>query len=88
MTAGIAGMDRIGAARRIALDAEAGEVSAEPVRRGIAAEARVHVLVEVVGEEVDLRSMAVVAEAGGAFGRLADEPDVYTDADLMQPWAG
>ncbi len=32
---------------RIILDAEAGQVSAELVRRGIAADARVHVLVEV-----------------------------------------
>ena len=26
--------------------------------------------------------------AGGAFDWLADEPDLYTDADLVQPQAG
>lgn len=70
---------------RITLDAEAGQVSAELVRRGIAAHARVHVLVEIVGEESDALPMAAIAEAGGAFGWLADEPDLYTDADLAQP---
>lgn len=70
--------------RKITLDAKAGEVSAELVRRGIAADARVHALVEVV-EDADLPPMAAVAEAGGAFDWLADEPDLYTDADLQRP---
>lgn len=35
--------------QRTTLDAGAGEVSAEPVRRGVAADARAHALVEVVG---------------------------------------
>lgn len=74
--------------QKIALDATAGEVSAELVRRGIAADARVHVLVEVVGEEADLPPMAALAEAGGAFDWLAEEPDLYTDADLVRPRAG
>ena len=65
-----------------------GIVSAELARRGIAADARVHVLVELVGGEADLPSMAAVAEAGGAFDWLADEPDLYTDADLARPRAG
>ena len=82
-------MDGNGAMRKIALDAKAGEVSAELARRGIAADARVHVLVEVLGGEADLPpSMAAVAEAGGAFDWLADEPDLYTDADLARPRAG
>ena len=81
-------MDGNGAMRKIALDAKAGEVSAELARRGIAADARVHVLVEVVSGEADLPSMAAVAEAGGAFDWLADEPDLYTDADLARPRAG
>lgn len=71
--------------QKITLDAKAGEVSAELVRRGIAADARVYALVEVVGEEADLPPMAAVAEAGGAFDWLADEPDLYTDADLVPP---
>ena len=81
-------MGRDGAMQKIAFDAGAGEVSAELARRGIAADVRVRVLVEVVGEEADLPSMAAVAEAGGAFDWLADEPDLYTDADLVQPRAG
>lgn len=74
--------------QKIALDAKAGEVSAELVRRGIAADARVHALVEVVGEDADLPPMAAAAEAGGAFDWLADEPDLYTDADLQRPQQG
>ncbi len=70
--------------QRIALDAEAGQVSAELARRGIAVHTRVHVLVEVVGEDIDALSMAVIAQEGGAFDWLADEPDLYTDADLVQ----
>ena len=50
---------------RIILDAEAGQVSAELVRRGIAADARVHVLVEVQGAEE--LSPAAVAHAKRAF---------------------
>lgn len=71
--------------QKITLDAEAGQVSAELVRRGIAANARVHVLVEVVDEQPDTLPMAAIAQAGGALDWLADEPDLYTDADLMQP---
>ena len=73
---------------RITLDAEAGQVSAELARRGIPAGTRVHVLVEVVDEQPDALPMAVIAQAGGAFDWLADEPDLYTDADLVQPRAG
>ena len=73
---------------RITLDAEAGQVSAELARHGIAADTRVHVLVEVVDEQPDALPMAVIAQAGGAFDWLADEPDLYTDADLVQPRAG
>ena len=66
---------------RIILDAEAGQVSAELVRRGIAADARVHVLVEMDAEEL---SPAAIAQAGGAFDWLADEPELYSDADLVE----
>lgn len=71
---------------KIALDAEAGQVSAELARRGIAPSARVHVLVEVI-EPDDARSMAAVAEAGGALDWLTDEPDLYGDGDLLGPAA-
>ncbi len=66
----------------IALDAEAGQVSAELARRGIPPALRVHVLVEVPDHEA--WPMAALAQAGGAFDWLADEPDLYTDADLKE----
>jgi len=72
--------------QKITLDTEAGQVSAELAHRGVAAHARVHVLVEVVGE--DALPMAAIAQAGGAFNWLAGEPDLYTDADLVSPRAG
>jgi hypothetical protein len=72
--------------QRITLDTEAGRVSAELAQRGIAAGSRVHVVVEVVDEDtIDALPMAAIAQAGGAFDWLADEPDLYSDADLMQP---
>ena len=76
------------AMQRITLDAEAGQVSAELARRGVAANVRVHVLVEVMDSDADALPMAAIAQAGGAFEWLADEPDLYTDADLVQPQAG
>ena len=66
----------------IILDVEAGQVSAELVRRGIAADARVHVLVEV--RDAEEPSLAAIAQAGGAFDWLADEPELYSDADLVE----
>ena len=67
---------------KIALDAEAGQVSAELARRGIPAALRVHVLVEVPDQEA--WPMAALAQAGGGFDWLAEEPDLYTDADLKE----
>ena len=74
--------------QRITLDAEAGQLSAELARHGIAANVCVHVLVEVMDGEADALPMAAIAQAGGAFDWLADEPDLYTDADLVKPQAG
>jgi hypothetical protein len=68
--------------QRMTLDIEAGQVSAELVHRGIPARTLVHVLVEVP-DAADL-PMAALAQAGGAFDFLADEPDLYTDADLIE----
>jgi hypothetical protein len=74
---------RNGAIERIIVAAEAGQVSAELMRRGIAANMRVRVLVEV--EEPTKLSMAGIAQAGGgAFAWLADEPELYSDADLVE----
>ncbi len=68
--------------QRIALDAEAGQVSAELARRGTAAGTRVHVLVEVASEE-ELLPVTAMAQAGGGFSWLAEEPDLYNDTDLL-----
>ena len=68
--------------QRVTLDVEAGQVSAELARRGIASGTRVHTLVEVV--DADALPMAAIAQAGGALDWLAGEPDLYTDADLVK----
>ena len=57
-------------------------------RRGIVADAHVHVVVKFEGGEAESLSIAAVAQAGGAFDWLADEPDLYTDADLVPRRAG
>jgi hypothetical protein len=64
----------------IILDAEAGQLSAELARHGIGAATRVHIVAEV--EPAGEYPSAAIAQAGGAFDWLADEPDDYTDADL------
>ncbi len=69
----------------IALDTEAGQISAELARRGVAAGTRVHVVVEVPGGEA--LPLAAMAQAGRAFDFLAEEADLYTDADI-EPRAG
>ncbi|WP_288052054.1 hypothetical protein [Acidiphilium sp.] len=73
---------RMKAMQTITLDAEVGQVSAELIRRGIPASVRVHVLVEV--PDHDAWPMAALAQEGGAFDGLADESDLYTDADLKE----
>jgi len=67
----------------IVLEAEAGQVSTELMRRGVPGDRLVHVKVEFA----DARDLpvAAIAQAGGAFDWLADEPDLYTDADLIEP---
>jgi hypothetical protein len=68
--------------QRMTLDVEAGQVSTELAHRGIPARTRVHVLVEVPDEAA--LPMAALAKAGGAFDFLAEEPDLYTDADAIE----
>lgn len=70
--------------QRVTLDVEAGQVSAKLARCGIASGTCVHVLVEVLGTDADALPMAAIAQAGGALDWLADEPDLYTDADLVK----
>lgn len=66
---------------KIAIETEAGQVSAELTRRGIAPAARVHVVVDLIGDEA--WPMAALAQEGGGFDWLSGEPDLYTDADLV-----
>ena len=40
------------------------------------------VVVEVIEQE--LPPMSALAQEGGAFGFLAEEPDFYTDDDLIE----
>jgi hypothetical protein len=68
--------------QQIVLDAEAGQISAELSRRGISARARVHVTVELQDDAA--LPMAALAESGKAFDWLGDEPDLYTDADVVE----
>jgi hypothetical protein len=68
--------------RQIVLDAEAGQVSAELARRGIDAHARVHVAVDVL--DAPELPMAAIACAGKGFDWLAEEPDLYSGADLVE----
>jgi hypothetical protein len=68
---------------QIVLDAEAGQVSAELARRGIPPHTQVHVLVEVPpGGELP---MTAIAQAGKGLDWLAEEPELYSDADLVEP---
>jgi hypothetical protein len=62
-------------------DAEAGELSAELARRGVAAHTKVHVTVEIADGDPP---MSAIAQAGKALDWLADEPDLYSDADLVE----
>ena len=67
--------------QQIILEAGAGQVSAEPSPRGVAADTRVHVLVEILDSAEP--PMAAIAQAGKGFDWLADEPDL-PDADLVE----
>jgi hypothetical protein len=68
--------------RQILNDIEAGRVTAELRRRGIPARQRLRVVVESV--ETDEPSITALNAAGGAFDWLAEEPELYSDADLIE----
>jgi hypothetical protein len=70
------------AVQQIVLDAEAGDVSSELVRRGIAPHTRVHVRVEITDSREP--PMTTIAAAGKGLDWLADEPELYSDADSME----
>lgn len=61
---------------------EAGAVPSEMKRQGIALSQRVRVVVETLNDDMPL---AKIAEQGGAFDFLADEPELYNEADIRSP---
>ena len=61
---------------------EAEQVFSEMSRRGIKPHQRVRVAFEVIEEE-DI-PIARIAQDGGAFDWLADEPDLYSPNDLKE----
>jgi hypothetical protein len=70
------------AMQQIILDAKAGQISAELFRRGISGDTQVHVVIEVPYDPGF--SMSAIAQADKAFDWLADEPDLYSVADLAE----
>ncbi len=67
--------------RQVLSNIQAGKVT-ELRRRGIPPEQRLRVVVETVDEE----SLPITAinEVGGGFRWLEEEPDLYSDADLIE----
>jgi FixJ family two-component response regulator len=66
--------------RYVLEDIEAGKLFHEIERRGIRPRQRLRVVVETLNDDVPL---AVLAERGGAFDFLADEPEIYSEADIQ-----
>ena len=68
--------------RQVLSDIEAGKLADELKRRGIPPSQRLRVIIESIDEN-DVPITAINA-AGGAFDWLAEEPDLYSDADLIE----
>ena len=68
--------------RQVLNDIEAGKVTDELKRRGISPKQRLRVVVESV--ETESPSITAMNAAGGGFDWLAEEPDLYSDADLVE----
>jgi hypothetical protein len=68
--------------KQILNDIEAGKVTDELRRRGIPPRQRLRVVVESI--ETEEPSLTAMNAAGGAFDWLAEEPDLYSDADLVE----
>lgn len=66
----------------IVVETEAGQISAELGRLGVSSRVRVHAVVEVLDQPTG--TMAAIAVAGRGFEWLAEEPDLYSDADLVE----
>ncbi len=68
--------------RHLVVESQAGQISAELLRRGVAQDAIVYAVVDVVAPDVP---MAAIAKAGGGFDWLDQEPELYSDDDLVKP---
>jgi hypothetical protein len=68
--------------RQILNDVEAGKVTDELRRRGIPSRQRLRVVVESI--DTDEPSLTTMNAMGAAFDWLAEEPDLYSDADLIE----
>jgi hypothetical protein len=68
--------------KQILNDIEAGKVTDELRRRGIPPRQRLRVVVESI--DTDEPSLTAINAAGGGFNWLAEEPDLYSDADLVE----
>jgi hypothetical protein len=68
--------------RHVLNDIEAGKVTDELRKRGIPSAQRLRVVAESI--ETDEPSLTAINAAGGAFDWLVNEPDLYTDADLIE----
>jgi len=68
--------------RHVIESIEAGKVSAELKRRGVPVKQLVRVIVDTLDGDLPL---ARIAEEGRAFRYLADEPDLYSEADILKP---
>jgi hypothetical protein len=68
--------------RQVLNDIVASKLGDELLRRGIAPGQRLRVVVESI--EADEPSIMAMNAAGGAFDWLDEEPDLYSDADLVE----
>ncbi|HEX4080867.1 MAG TPA: hypothetical protein VHX61_18550 [Rhizomicrobium sp.] len=68
--------------RQVLNNVEAGKLTEELARRGVPPDRRRRVIVESL-EDDDLPITAINA-AGVALDWLADEPDLYSDGDLVE----
>ncbi len=68
--------------RQVLSNIEAGRLTEELARRGIPPRQRLRGVIESL--EDDALPITEINAEGGAFGWLADEPDLYGDADLIE----
>lgn len=68
--------------RQVLENIEAGRLTDELRRRGVAPTQRVRAVIETVPD--DEPSITAINAQGGGFAWLADEPDLYGDSDLVE----